>query len=86
MNLSFGALGTLGWSTSSDVTEEIELGHHDPQGRGFTIQCAEIALDGAVDPYFRGFANICFGLEPDGHTHVGLEEVYLLTTSLPGNV
>jgi hypothetical protein len=39
-----------------------------------------------VDPYFRGFANICFGLEPDGHTHVGLEEAYLLTTSLPGNL
>ena len=86
MNLSFGTLATVGWSTSPDVTDYLELGHHDPAGRGFTVQSAEIALDGAVDPYFRGFGNICFGLDPDGETHVGLEEAYLLTTSLPGNL
>ncbi len=86
MNLSFKLLGTAGWSTSPDVTEWLELGHHDPQGRGFTLQSAEIALDGAVDPYFRGFANINFGLDPDGETHVGLGEAYLLTTALPADL
>jgi len=86
MNLSFKLLGTAGWSSSPDVTEDLELGHHDPHGRGFTIQAAEIGLDGAVDPYFRGFANICLTLDPDGQTHVGLEEAYLLTTALPGNL
>jgi hypothetical protein len=50
------------------------------------LQCAEIALDGAVDPYFRGFANINFGLNPDGETHVGLGEAFLLTTALPANL
>jgi hypothetical protein len=86
MNLSFGTLATAGWSTSPDVTADLELGHHDPSGRGFTLQSAEIALDGAVDPYFRGFGNLCFGLDTEGHTHVGLEEAYLLTTALPGNL
>ncbi len=86
MNLSFKLLGTVGWSTSPDVTEELQLGHHDPHGRGFTIQSAELALDGAVDPYFRGFANINLGLDPDGETHVGLGEAYLLTTALPANL
>lgn len=82
MNLSFGTLATAEWSTSPDVTEYLELGHHDPSGRGFTVQSAEIALDGAVDPYFRGFGNICFGLDADGETHVGLEEAYSLMARL----
>ncbi len=86
LNLSFKMLATAGGSTSPNVGEELELGHHDPAGRGFTVQCAEIALDGAVDPYFRGFGNICFSLDPDGQTHVGLGEVYLLTTALPANL
>lgn len=86
LNLSFKMLSTAGWSTSTDDPPELELGHHDPQGRGFTIQSAELALDGAVDPYFRGFGNINLSLDPDGETHVGLGEVYLLTTALPGNL
>ncbi len=86
MNLSFKLLGTAGWSSSPNADEELQLGHHDPQGRGFTIQAAEIGLDGAVDPYFRGFANISLGLNPDGETHVGLGEAYLLTTALPANL
>lgn len=86
MNLSFKMLATAGGSTSSDTSEDLELGHHDPAGRGFTVQSAEIALDGAVDPYFRGFGNINLSLDPDGQTHVGLGEVYLLTTALPANL
>lgn len=86
LNLSFKMLATAGLSTSTEVDEEIELGHHDPAGRGFTLQAAEIALDGAVDPYFRGFGNICMSVDPDGETHVGLGEVYMLTTALPANL
>jgi len=86
MNLSFKMLGTVGASTASDATEELELGHHDPAGRGFTLQHGELALDGAVDPYLRGFANIGMSIDPEGETHVGLGEAYLLTTSLPANL
>ena len=47
---------------------------------------AEIALDGAVDPYFKGFANLVFKLDKDQSTEIELEEAYLQTTSLPKNL
>jgi hypothetical protein len=54
--------------------------------RGFTIPNAEIALDGAVDPYFKGFGNIVYKLDENGETGVELEEMFFLTTSLPGHL
>ena len=85
MNIGFDALADFGWSSESDVGS-LQLGDHDPAVRGFTIPNAELTLDGAVDPYFKGFANIVYKLEPDGETGVELEEVYFLTTSLPWNL
>jgi hypothetical protein len=85
MNIGFDALADFGWSSESDVGS-LQLGDHDPADRGFTIPNAELTLDGAVDPYFKGFANIVYKLEPDGETGVELEEVYVLTTSLPWNL
>ena len=46
----------------------------------------ELVFDGAVDPYFKGVANIVFKLDQDGETGVELEEAYLMTTSLPFNL
>src|SRR5258707_838450 len=54
MNIGFVTLADGGWSTEQNVPS-IELGDHDPVVRGFTMPNAEISLDGAVDPYFRGF-------------------------------
>ena len=85
MNLSFVGLTDFGWSTEPDVGS-LQLGDHDPRVRGFTIPNAELALDGAVDPYFKGFSNIVYKLDSEGETGVELEEVYFLTTSLPGNL
>jgi len=85
MNIGFDLLSDAGWSTESDVSS-LQRGDHDPVVRGFTIPNAEISLDGAVDPYFRGFANIVYKLGPTGQTGVELEEAYFLTTSLPGNL
>jgi hypothetical protein len=85
MNIGFDALADFGWSSESDVGS-LQLGDHDPAVRGFTIPNAELTLDGAVDPYFKGFASIVYKLEPDGETGVELEEVYFLTTSLPWNL
>ena len=85
MNLGFDGLADFGWSSEPDVGT-LQLGDHDPAVRGFTIPNAELTLDGAVDPYFKGFANIVYKLDPDGETGVELEEVYVLTTSLPGNL
>jgi hypothetical protein len=85
MNVSFDALMDFGWSSASDPSAELQLGGHDPTARGFTLPNAEIALDGAVDPYFKGFANIILKLDNDGETEIELEEAYGQTTSLPGN-
>ena len=86
MNISFDALVNFGWSTEEHVHEVLELGDHDPNQRGFSLRNAEIALDGAVDPYFKGFANIVYKLDQNNETEVELEEAYLLTTSLPWNL
>jgi hypothetical protein len=85
MNIGFVSLADFGWSSARDVGA-LQLGDHDPKARGFTIPNAEISLDGAVDPYFRGVANIVFKIDPEGESGFELEEVYFLTTSLPANL
>ena len=85
LNLSFDLITNVGTSTKRDVTE-LELGDHDPDQRGFSLRNAEMSLDGAVDPYFKAFANIVFKLDKNNETSVELEEAYGLTTSLPWNL
>lgn len=82
LNLSFDLITVVGTSTEQDVSE-LELGDHDPDQRGFSLRNAEISLDGAVDPYFKAFANVVFKLDENNETDVELEEAYGLTTSLP---
>jgi hypothetical protein len=86
MNISFDALMDVGGSTASDPSKFLELGDHDPIKRGFSLRNAEIAVDGAVDPYLKGFGNIVFKLDKNNETEVELEETYLQTTALPGNL
>jgi hypothetical protein len=85
MNISFDSLVDFGWSTTSDV-RALEFGDHDPNQRGFTIPNEEIVFDGAVDPYFKGVADIVFKLDQDNETEVELEEAYLTSTALPWNL
>src|SRR5688572_14121708 len=85
MNIGFTALTDFGWSSARDVGA-LQLGDHDPKVRGFTIPNAELSLNGAVDPYFQGFATFLYKLDSAGETGVELEEVYFLTTSLPANL
>jgi hypothetical protein len=85
MNIGFTALIDAGWSSETDV-RSLLLGDHDPRVRGFTIPNTELTLDGAVDPYFKGFSNIVFKLDENGETGVELEEAFVLTTSLPANL
>lgn len=86
MNMSFDALIDAGGSTKSDPSAQLELGDHDPIKNGFSLRNAEIAVDGAVDPYLKGFANIVFKLDKNNETEVELEEAYAQTESLPGNL
>lgn len=82
MNISFDGLFTVAGSSERHL-DRLEVGDHDPQQRGFNARNAEIALDGAVDPYFEGFANIVLKLDNDNETQIELEEAFLQTTSLP---
>lgn len=86
MNLSYGTLIAAGWSTERDPSAQLQLGDHDPQKRGFALRNAEIAIDGAVDPYFKGFANIVLKLDRNNATEIELEESFLQSTSLPANL
>ena len=85
MNISFDGMFALAGSTARDLSD-IERGDHDPQQRGFNARNIELAFDGAVDPYFEGFANIVFKLDNDNNTDVEVEEAFLQTTSLPFNL
>ena len=85
MNISFDGLFALAYSSAKDL-DHIEVGDHDPQQRGFNARNIELALDGAVDPYFEGFANIVFKLDNDNETSVEVEEAFMQTTSLPFNL
>jgi hypothetical protein len=85
MNIGFSGLADFGWSTEPNV-RSLQRGDHDPAVRGFTIPNAEISLDGAVDPFFRGFVNIGYKIDDEGESGVELEEAFFLTTSLPWNL
>jgi hypothetical protein len=85
MNISFDGLFALAYSSARDLNH-IEVGDHDPQQRGFNARNIELAFDGAVDPYFEGFANIVFKLDNDNETEVEVEEAFMQTTSLPFNL
>ena len=86
MNISFDTLMDVGWSTAHDPSRQLQLGDHDPIKRGFSLRNAEISVDGAVDPYFKGFGNIVLKLDKNNETSIELEEAYLVTTSLPKNL
>ena len=82
LNISFDAIIAAAASSAHDLGS-LEVGDHDPQTRGFNARNLEIALDGAVDPYFEGFGNIVFKLDSRNQTAVEVEEAFAQTTSLP---
>jgi hypothetical protein len=85
MNISFDGMFALAYSSARDLNR-VEVGDHDPQQRGFNARNIELAFDGAVDPYFEGFANIVFKLDNNNETEVEVEEAFLQTTNLPFNL
>jgi len=82
LNISFNGQFSLAASSARDL-ERIEVGDHDPQQRGFNGRNSEIAISGAVDPYFEGFAAIVLKLDNHNETEIELEEAFMQTTSLP---
>ncbi len=86
MNVSLDALFDIGTSSTPEVSGLLNLGDHDPSARGATLPNTEIVLEGAVDPYFKGLADIVWKLDEKGETGVELEESYIVTTALPGHL
>ena len=68
MNISFDSDVRPRLFQRARIWIELEVGDHDPQQRGFNARNIEIAFDGAVDPYFEGFANIVFKLDNNNET------------------
>jgi hypothetical protein len=84
IDLSLDILAAAGGSTERNGSiQELQAGGHDPRRRGFTIQNVELALSGAVDPYFTANGNIVFNIDQEGETVVELEEAYFTTLELP---
>jgi hypothetical protein len=83
-----GLVGTVvvGGSTAEDIEGGTQLGGHDPNQRGFTLQGVELNIQGAVDTFFRANANILFSTDSAGETFTELEEAWAETLSLPGNL
>lgn len=84
MNISFDGLFAAAGSTGD--LETLETGGHDPNQRGFTVQNLETTFEGAVDPYFKGQANIIFHIDKDGESFLEVEEAFLTSMSLPLNL
>lgn len=85
MNVSFDGLFAAAGSTAKDLGS-LSSGGHDPNQRGFTVQNLETTFDGAVDPYFKGQANIVFQIDKEGESLIEVEEAYLTSMSLPLNL
>ena len=85
MNVGFSGLMDFGWSSEPDV-RSLQRGDHDPAVRGFTVPNEELTLDGAVDPYFKGFVNVVYKIDDAGESAFELEEAYILSSSLPANL
>jgi len=85
LNLSLSGLFAAGASTAEDISIT-QPGAHDPNQNGFTVQNVEMTLTGAVDPYFRGQSSLIFQIDREGESKFELEEAFLETTSLPGNL
>ncbi len=86
--LDIGLVGNvaIGGSTARDIEGGTQLGGHDPNQRGFTLQSLEASFSGAVDPYFRGAANLSFAIDSGGESFLEVEEAWLETVALPGNL
>lgn len=86
--ISLDLMSAVGVSTERDAPlRDLQGGAHDPRKRGFTLQQAEVQMNGAVDPYFRGQFVLVSSLDPDeGETIVEVEEAWLVTQQMPYNL
>ncbi len=61
------------------------VGESGPGPNGFSLGESELALSANIDDKFYGQVTLAIGSE-DGEDHVGIEEAFIDTTSLPGGL
>jgi outer membrane murein-binding lipoprotein Lpp len=84
LDLSLNLMTAVGGSSATDEQLEIlQGGGHDPRQRGFTLQQAEIAMKGAVDPYFTAETYLIYFIDPEGESSFELEEAFATSMQLP---
>lgn len=82
MDISLDVMTTGGTSTEKDSSISLlQGGDHDPKRRGFTLNQAEIGIQGAVDPYFTAEAYLVFNEEG-----AEMEEAFFKTSALPAGL
>lgn len=85
LKLSVDGLFAVAGATEADLAD-LQIGGHDPNQRGFTVQNVELTAAAAVDPYFNAVTHLMFLIDAEGESVVELEEAYLTSTALPGNL
>ncbi len=85
LNVSLDLLFAVGSSTERDEQIlELKGGEHDPRKRGFTLQQAELQLNGEVDKWFTAQGVLVTFLDPEeGETIFEIEEAFLQSQNLP---
>jgi hypothetical protein len=84
IDVSVDVLTSAGTSTARDaLLEDLQGGGHDPRQRGFSLQSAELALIGAVDPYLIGELYLAYFLDTEGESRLEIEEAFATTQALP---
>jgi hypothetical protein len=84
MDIALSVEAIAGGSSERDESlRNLHAGGHDPKQRGFSMPNAELALSGAVDPYFVASTNIVYFIDEEGESVVELEEAFIRTQALP---
>jgi hypothetical protein len=83
VDLSLDVVAAAGGSTADEAAlEQLKAGGHDPKRNGVTLQGAELAIAGAVDPYFTARMQL-IGVVDGGEVVIEVEEAFVSTSALP---
>lgn len=83
LSSSFTAGGS---SVDNAALKDLQVGAHDPNRNGFTVQNVELTLSSTVVPYFDAEASIIMQIDSAGETKVELEEAFFTTRGLPAGL
>ncbi len=78
------SLFAAGWSNAgNDELRILQGGKHDPRQNGFTLQGLDVSFSSSIDPRFEFRGGITAIVDAEEGSVFELEELYLITKSLP---